>query len=293
MLQMAPRAGRSRSRFVAGLVAVCCVAVACCVAADAFLPAPCSSGHTGRRQALSALAACAPLLSAAGPRAAVAEESPRLAVYRGKATGLRASAEWYLFTLGDLVRKGSTLKPTDDCGVGLCPEAKALARVRNALTAGGTARGGVQALAQVDLNLVSPMTQMANMDVFDPDASDDSRVQVTEFAGAVLQLADGIQRNPLDGNAALLLYVESLKKLNKFFSSANEALGVKADEDRYLPQLPLGQAELEASEYWKLERQAYDAAQDPVAQFQDRNAFGSKELREDLKRFPGATLLLR
>lgn len=61
----------------------------------------------------------------------------------------------------------------------------------------------------------------------------------------------------------------------------------------YLPPLPLKNAELESSDYWIAERKVFDTLNDPVRIFSERNAFGSRELRYNLKRFPGATLLLR
>lgn len=265
---------------------------------SAFMPALVPR-QASRRQVLSALATVTPPVllpawSADAMEDSIPDEQPRLALYRGKAASLRSAAEWYRFFVGDLIMTGSGatavdgLKSTDaDCGGGLCSAAQALQRVQRLLP-----RRGTMALSQVEVSLVTPMTTMADMAVWDPDTSDVAKDQVKDFRDKVLDLADSIGRKN-DGDEAQLLYTQSLQQLNLFFRTANEAAGVTPEDERYLPQLPLSQAEEENDEYWRGERTSYVIASNPVTQFQERQAFGSKEVRKGLKRFPGATLLLR
>jgi len=81
--------------------------------------------------------------------------------------------------------------------------------------------------------------------------------------------------------------------LNSYFAMANEAFGATNTQDWFLPQLPLDREAFEKDPYWQQQRDLFDEANDPVKRFRERQAFGSKELRDNLKRFPGAPLLLR
>eukprot|EP00933_Yihiella_yeosuensis_P045554 TRINITY_DN4094_c3_g1_i2.p2 TRINITY_DN4094_c3_g1~~TRINITY_DN4094_c3_g1_i2.p2 ORF type:complete len:107 (-),score=17.90 TRINITY_DN4094_c3_g1_i2:194-514(-) len=106
-------------------------------------------------------------------------------------------------------------------------------------------------------------------------------------------MADSIRNNPSDALGAQRLYLDSLTHLNKFFQIANGAMGMTPDDEMFLPLIPAADYEIESEEYWWDRRKAWNEANDPVKQFQERNAFGTKEMRNGLKRFPGATLLLR
>jgi len=219
-------------------------------------------------------------------------ETNRLALYKGKATSLRAAAEWYRFSFGDLIATGSALRTTTDCGGGFCPEALALQKAEK-LISPGMGRNGIASFSPVEASLITPMSYMTNLAVWDPDTDDVARLQVEDFVASIQRLGENIRSNPTDGSGVQQIYAQSLEKLNVFFRTANEASGATVDEDRFLPLLPLSQSEEESSDYWQAERKAFLKARDPVAEFQERNAFGSRELRQGLKRFPGATLLLR
>ncbi|CAE7265142.1 unnamed protein product [Symbiodinium pilosum] len=135
---------------------------------------------------------------------------------------------------------------------------------------------------------------MVGFEVWDPESSyaDEARKAAGAFQQTMSELGTKLNERK-DADVASKLYRKSLEELNDFFRIANEAGGVNPQDVEYLPPLPLTKKELDTSEYWKAERVAFDEANDPVRIFQERNAFGSRELRQSLKRFPGATLLLR
>lgn len=231
---------------------------------------------------------------------AAAQEGPeqREALYRGKVVGLRESAEWYRFFVGDIVRRGGGenapdgLKITDDeCGGGLCSAGKALSELQGLVSAGGPRQGG---LSQVERALTTPMFLIVGAEVWDPDSNyiDDARKMAGSFQQTMQELGTSLQTKK-DAVAADKLYRRSLTELNKFFQICNVAGGAKQSDVEFLPPLPLKDDELESSDYWIAERKAFDELNDPVRIFSERNAFGSRELRYNLKRFPGATLLLR
>lgn len=259
-----------------------------------FLPAP-TSGQVCRRQLLSVLAAVTP---AGLPRAAQAEQdSPRLSLYKGKAVGLRSGSEWYRFYIGNKIRSSggdgseeAVSANSEDCGAGTCPAAQALSDVLKALSSGS--RGGQRTLSQIDVTLLTPMNTLADMALWDPDTVDVGKDQAAAFQRTLVQMAKSIRQNrdPVEAQA---LYTQSLRDLNEFFRTANLAMGATPDDAWALPTLPLTSEQLDADEYWRQEKEAYIAATDPIKEFQERNAFGSRELRQGLKRFPGATLLLR
>merc|ERR1712194_804993 len=122
---------------------------------------------------------------------------------------------------------------------------------------------------------------------------DDLKAEAARFQGTLAELGRTIKTNPGDADVIAALYVTSLKQMNKYSAIANEAYGAVSTDDWFLPQLPLSQETLRQDLYWQQQRSAYDEASDPVTQFKERQAFGSKELRDGLKRFPGAPLLLR
>eukprot|EP00435_Cladocopium_sp_Y103_P051690 s259_g16.t1 len=245
----------------------------------------------------------ASVLGAAGPlwtQRAAAQEGPeqREALYRGKVVGLRESAEWYRFFVGDIVRRGGGenapdgLKITDDeCGGGLCSAGKALTELEGLVSAGGPRQGG---LSQVERALTTPMFLIVGAEVWDPDSNyiEDARKVAGSFQQTMQELGTSLKAKK-DAVAADKLYRRSLSELNQFFQICNEAGGAKQTDVEFLPPLPLKDDELESSEYWIAERKAFDELNDPVRIFSERNAFGSRELRYNLKRFPGATLLLR
>ncbi|CAJ1395999.1 unnamed protein product [Effrenium voratum] len=242
----------------------------------------------------------APLLLAADGRPARAQEGPELrrAQYRGQAGAVREGAEWYRFRVGDLVRRASGetaedgLKVTDEaCGVGLCMAGKALSDLERTVSGGGSRQGG---LSQVERALITPMFLMVGGDVWDPDSNyiEEGRKKIDAFQKTITEMGNML-KDKKDPVVASKLYRRSLEQLNAFFGLANEAGAAGTQDVEYLPQLPLNDDELEKSEYWIAERQVFDELNDPVRVFSERNAFGSRELRYNLKRFPGATLLLR
>eukprot|EP00931_Biecheleriopsis_adriatica_P055308 TRINITY_DN32662_c0_g1_i1.p1 TRINITY_DN32662_c0_g1~~TRINITY_DN32662_c0_g1_i1.p1 ORF type:complete len:299 (+),score=56.83 TRINITY_DN32662_c0_g1_i1:51-947(+) len=269
-------------------------------AGAAWASAP-AAEQTNRRLLLT-LAALAP--SALAPRSVSAEEKDeygeaidsRTALYRGKAQFLRANAEWYRFYVGDLVARGAGIGAPDgmaadngDCGGGLCSAGMALRDIGNVIQS-GEGRGSVSALER---RLITPMFTMCDLTVWDPDIVDQARDQAEVVRRRMNFDLRKVLRNNEGPAAVQKVYVQTLEDLNKFFKLANEGGGAKLSDAEYLPQLPLSQEVLANDEYWKVERKAYEEATDPVKQFQDRNALASKELRNGLKRFPGATLLLR
>lgn len=301
---------RSGSSCIGGvLLLACCLEVAVMVS---MLSGPCRDLHSmctfisapasrmvSRRRTLHLLAPVAPpslFLPSAVGALSIPKSDPQFDQYIGKATDLRSAATWYRFFVGDLIRTGSGetrdgelgIKPNSDrCGGGLCASGKALTQVQRLLTS----NGGKVSL--VDNAVTAPMTIIAQLPVFDPDTADIAQSEVNDFSATLTTLRETIRKD-FDGDQAKALYTKSLKQLNVFFRETNEASGVKPEEDPFLPQLPLTQADLDSSEYWTALREAFDErSSDPIAQLQERNAIGPKEWRQALKRFPGATLLLR
>jgi len=277
-------AGRSRFVWVPPLLLLFCF----CSMTTVF------TSPIGRRSVLL------PALGIFCPLPARAQQGPaeRMSLYKGKAVSVRESAEWYRFYVGDLVSRGSGedtrdgLKVSDeDCGGGLCLAGQALSELQRVVTSGSGPGGG---LSQVERALTTPLFLMVGFEVWDPDSSsgDEARKAAGKFQATINELRAKLSERK-DADVASKLYRKSLGELNDFFRIANEAGGVKPQDVEYLPQLPLTKQELDSSEYWKAERVAFDEANDPVRIFQERNAFGSRDLRQSLKRFPGATLLLR
>lgn len=234
------------------------------------------------------------------PMPAAAQEGPeqREALYRGKVVGLHESAEWYRFFVGDIVKRAGGenapdgLKVSDDeCGGGLCSAGKALTEIEGLVSAGGPRQGG---LSQIERALTTPMYLIVGAEVWDPDSNyvEDARTVAGSFQQTMKEIGETLKAKK-DPVAADKLYRRSLTELNKFFQICNEAGGAKPSDVEWLPALPLKDNELDTSEYWVAERKAFDELNDPVRIFSERNAFGSRELRYNLKRFPGATLLLR
>mmetsp|Transcript_67605 Transcript_67605/g.154955 ORF Transcript_67605/g.154955 Transcript_67605/m.154955 type:complete len:138 (-) Transcript_67605:29-442(-) len=137
------------------------------------------------------------------------------------------------------------------------------------------------------------MYTMADLGLIDPDTVDDLSVEVANLSNTLSELGKTIKTTPGDAGTIAALYVTSLRQMNKYAAIANEAYGAANTDDWFLPQLPLSQEALRQDPYWQQQRSAYDEASDPVKQFKERQALGSKDLRDGLKRFPGATLLLR
>lgn len=244
-----------------------------------------------RRRALAA-AAAAPVLGSMLEPVAAEEKTlyeRKVDLFRGKATDLRAAARWYRFLLGDLVDTGLA-DPIDDeaCPVGRCPSALALQSLEKYVNGGGGS-------SRVDNRVLTPMTAMANLPVFDPDAADEALTKVSRFQKSVFSLKEAARPklSTAKAQAAKQSYAQSLKDLNDFFGAANAASGFAKDDPGYLPPLYLTDAEFKGSAYWLDERARFDDEQDPVNQFKNRNSLVSKEVRDGLKRFPGATLITR
>jgi len=248
---------------------------------------------TSRRDLAPFLAiGISPLVALPGSADAIRDDIPpsRLALYRGKADTLRVGGEWWRFFIGDAIKRGtgsgSGMKSNaDDCG-GMCDAANSLSLVRKLIRAPGSA------LSQVDFALITPMSTMVDLPVWDPDQCDEAKVLVTDVQKSIRELGDCIA-DENDGDKASKLYLKTLEKMNIFFKYANTASSVTPDDEQFLPLLPLTTEDLKNEPYWLERRLQFNIASDPQAQFKERNALGSKELRNSLKRFPGATLLLR
>lgn len=225
-------------------------------------------------------------------------DSPKFSIYRGKADGLRRSSEWYRFFVGDLIAKGKGDNTPDgmaaddkDCGGGLCAAATALSSVQKVLSP-GLGRNGNPELSQVEYQLIAPMNTMVDMNLWDPDSCDTGKDQVRDFEASIRKLRAALKKKK-DGTEAEALYLKSLETLNTFILTANEGSGSTPDDEQFIPVVPMTQEAIKSNEYWQSRREAYDIEQDPINKFRERNAVGSKDLRQSLKRFPGATLLLR
>ena len=244
--------------------------VACLVGQNDTFTVP-----TGRRSMLySALAG----LGGALPAEAVHQHGPeaRLALYKGKALSVREAAQWYRFYVGDVVSRGSGidtpdgLKATDTaCGAGTCDAAQALSELDKLVSPGH----GQGKISQVERDLTTPIFLMVGYDVWDPDASfaEDARKAAGKFHSTVKQMSVKLSP-PFDHRVASNLYTQSLEDLNDFFRIANEAGDVKPHEAHYLPPLPVSQKELDTSEYWQAEQEAFDEANNPSRRFFESNA---------------------
>ena len=262
-----PRAARSL------LPLLCLLAVFCLVGQDATFTAP-----TGRRSMF-----LYPTLGVFGalpslPAKAVIQQGPeeRLALYKGKAVSVREAAQWYRFYVGDVVTRGSGkdtgdgLKASDTaCGAGTCDAAQALSELDKLVSPGH----GSGKISQVERDLTTPIFLMVGYDVWDPDASfsEDARKAAGKFHSTVKQMSAKLSP-PYDAQVASHLYTKSLKDLNDFFRIANEAADAQPHHAHYLPPLPVSQRELDTSEYWKAEQEAYDEANNPSRLFYESNA---------------------
>jgi hypothetical protein len=207
--------------------------------------------------------------------------------------------------VGDLIEKGSGEGTADgyaasdtDCAAGMCSAGMALNQVKGYLAQGLSKGGGIPTPSRIEEVIITPMFAVADigdLGILDPDsnAADDLKKQAQEFRSTCAKLGKTIQKSPGDQEAISTLYVDSLKQINRFSAIANAGFGADNTQDWFLPQLPLSKKMMDDDPYWQQQRQIWEEDNDPGKLFRERNAIGSKDLRENLRRFPGATLLLR
>ncbi|CAK9070675.1 unnamed protein product [Durusdinium trenchii] len=207
----------------------------------------CRAPSTWVPQAIPRRAVLVSLPLALPATTALAQEGPeqRMALYRGKVVGLRESAEWYRFFVGDVVRRArgedspDGLKATDsECGGGLCNAGKALTELEGLVSAGGPRQGG---LSQIERALTTPMFLIVGAEVWDPDASyvEDARKAAGKFQQTIKELGVGLQTKK-DPAAADKLYRRSLEELNGFFKVCNEAGAAKPQDVPWAAALSCG-----------------------------------------------------
>lgn len=207
---------------------------------------------------------------------------------------LREAAEWYRFYVGDLVvaQAGVDGAPSArdfDCPVGLCESGRALTELINTFIPPQKRDG----ISSVEAGVINKMNLLSRVNgAFDPDTIDLLQSQTTAFQLTIREILQSI-KNGAGPEAIAKGYRKSLEELNTYFRAVNELGGATIKDLQYLPELPLSQEELKNDPYWQAERKAYTIANDPIKKFQDRNSLASKDVREGLKRFPGASILVR